>query len=337
MMLIAVVTAALSACSHNAPAPVFDATLGQRVEAGLKRSRLPSKKSITTNREALPNQASIIQVAYPKPQTGTAISNVPTSQTIKETEHKTPSRLKQHRVQAGDTLYSIAWQYSLDPKELARINGIKSGAIYPNQVLSLNIQNDGLNIRNGVKPSAVYNKASLMASLDREILNQKTEPAKHKQAIINSKLQHTKLAGNKTSANPAFVVSDSVKRWIWPVNGTVIRPFSNRSNSSSSSNKGVDIAAKHGASVRATANGKVVYSGSGLRGYGQLVIIKHNELFLSAYAHNDKVHVKENEFVKAGQKIADLGKSDSDQDKLHFEIRYKGKPVDPLNYLPKSG
>lgn len=338
IMVTAIVSVMLSACSHNAPAPVFDATLSQRVVKGLKQSRQSSihpapTNRTTTNRTTTSKTTSANQANFQPNssarEAGTAILNVPTSETIREAEHKVSGRLQQHRVKAGETLYSIAWQYSLDPTDLARINGIQSGAIFPNQLLALKATK-------GVKASGVYNKAALIASLDREILSQRLAPSKPKQANAKhqTKRQAMLLAStSKPSVNPPFAVNDSVKRWLWPVNGKVIRPFSNRSNS----NKGVDIAAKHGASVRATANGKVVYSGSGLRGYGQLVIIKHNELFLSAYAHNDKIHVKENEFVKAGQKIANLGKSDSNEDKLHFEIRYKGKPVDPLNYLPKSG
>jgi lipoprotein NlpD len=100
-------------------------------------------------------------------------------------------------------------------------------------------------------------------------------------------------------------------------------------------NKGLDIAGKLGDAVLATADGKVVYAGSGLRGYGNLVIIKHNETFLSAYAHNQTLLVKEDQTVTKGQKIAEMGQSDADKVKLHFEIRRQGKPVDPAQYLPK--
>jgi len=159
----------------------------------------------------------------------------------------------------------------------------------------------------------------------------KTSSKSHRKKDVrkNNRLNQSRDVSGKNHSKQ----HERVKRWIWPVNGKVIKHFSKKANK----NKGLDIVAKKGTAVRATAQGKVVYSGSGLRGYGQLVIIKHNDSFLSAYAHNDKIHVAENEFVKAGQRIADLGSSDSNIDKLHFEIRYKGKPVDPLNYLPKSG
>ncbi len=115
--------------------------------------------------------------------------------------------------------------------------------------------------------------------------------------------------------------------WIWPVKGKVLAPFTEAS-------KGMDIAGKKGAPVLAAASGRVVYAGVGLRGYGKLVIIKHNNTWLSAYAHNDNILVKEQQDVKKGQKIAEMGSTDSDQVMLHFEVRRQGKPVDPAKYLP---
>jgi lipoprotein NlpD len=117
--------------------------------------------------------------------------------------------------------------------------------------------------------------------------------------------------------------------WVWPASGKVITGFSDSANL-----KGIDIAGKAGQPVVASAAGKVVYAGSGLRGYGKLVIVKHNATFLSAYAHNQEILVKEGQQVAKGQKIAEMGSTDSDQVKLHFEIRQRGKPVDPLRYLP---
>lgn len=117
--------------------------------------------------------------------------------------------------------------------------------------------------------------------------------------------------------------------WAWPSNGKVLAGFNEASN------KGVDIAGKPGDPVQAAAAGKVVYAGAGLRGYGNLVIIKHDSTYLSAYAHNSKILVKEGQGVAKGMKIAEVGSSDADQPKLHFEIRKQGKPVDPLTFLPR--
>jgi lipoprotein NlpD len=117
--------------------------------------------------------------------------------------------------------------------------------------------------------------------------------------------------------------------WTWPANGKLIGTFSEGGN------KGIDINGKAGDAVLAASGGKVVYSGTGLRGYGKLVIVKHNNTFLTAYAHNQNVLVKEGQSVSKGQKIAEMGNTDADQVKLHFEVRRQGKPVDPLKHLPQ--
>jgi lipoprotein NlpD len=134
----------------------------------------------------------------------------------------------------------------------------------------------------------------------------------------------------KPEAKPAEVpaAGESSIAWSWPAAGKVIAPFND------STSKGVDIGGKLGDPVVASADGKVVYAGSGLRGYGKLVIIKHDNTYLSAYAHNNQILVQEGQAVSKGQKIAELGNTDSDLAKLHFEIRRHGKPVDPLKYLP---
>ncbi len=122
--------------------------------------------------------------------------------------------------------------------------------------------------------------------------------------------------------------------WTWPTGGKVLTQFVD-GGAGKESNKGIDIAGRAGEPVQAAAAGKVVYAGSGLRGYGNLVIVRHNATYLSAYAHNSKILVKEGQTVTRGQKIAEIGSSDADQPKLHFEIRFQGKPVDPLKYLPE--
>ena len=116
--------------------------------------------------------------------------------------------------------------------------------------------------------------------------------------------------------------------WLWPAKGKVVEPFNETRN------KGIDIGGAEGEPVLAASDGEIVYSGSGLRMYGNLVIIKHNDDFISAYAHNKQILVKQGQTVRRGQRIADLGKTDDGQTRLHFEIRYRGKPVDPTKYLP---
>lgn len=126
---------------------------------------------------------------------------------------------------------------------------------------------------------------------------------------------------------PAIAPEDDIA-WIWPSNGALIAGFDEAKN------KGLKIAGKLGDPVVAAADGRVVYAGSGLRGYGNLVILKHNETYLTAYAHNQTLLVKEDQMVKKGQRIADMGSSDADRVLLHFEVRRQGKPVDPAKYLP---
>lgn len=129
-------------------------------------------------------------------------------------------------------------------------------------------------------------------------------------------------------AAPAAAGGDEDVAWIWPAQGSVLAGFDEAKN------KGMDIAGKAGDTVMASADGRVVYAGAGLRGYGNLIILKHNNTFLTAYAHNQTLLVKEDQSVRKGQKIAEMGNSDADRVKLHFEIRRQGKPVDPAKYLP---
>lgn len=240
-------------------------------------------------------------------------------------------------VKPGDTLFSIAWQYALDYHQLAKINQLSSNIIYPGQKLKLYNKTNG----------SYFSAESLLMALNREVLGETDKQNKIKgktrrnqiKKITNKKTTNRVATKSRTQHRYKTASLDRKKQnsknrfnWIWPANGNILARFSTKSNAS----RGLDIAGKKGQPVRATAPGQVVYEGSGLRGYGNLVIIKHDNNYLSAYAHNEKVHVSENEVVKAGQRIADIGSSGANRDKLHFEIRYKGKPVDPLNYLPEK-
>jgi len=137
------------------------------------------------------------------------------------------------------------------------------------------------------------------------------------------------VAGPADEARQTSTPQEKVS-WSWPAEGRLISTY----NANSTGKKGVDIAGKTGDPVRAAASGKVVYAGSGLTGYGRLIIIKHNEDFLSAYAHNRKLIAKEGQWVKRGEVVALMGSSGTDRTELHFEIRKHGRPVDPLGYLP---
>ncbi len=214
-----------------------------------------------------------------------------------------------YTVKRGETLYSLSWRYGLDYKEVAQWNDIKSPyTIYPGQRVYLNPRSPAT-ARNAPRQSTT---TALPA----------TRSAPRKPPPL--------AAASVPRKSPPLAAGGNA--WQWPTRGKVIRSFSATLNGK----KGIDIAGQPGQPVRATSPGWVVYSGSGLRGYGRLIIIKHNSAFLSAYAHNRKLLVEEGEEVKAGQLIAELGSSGADRPMLHFEIRRDGKPVDPLGYLPRS-
>ena len=139
----------------------------------------------------------------------------------------------------------------------------------------------------------------------------------------------------KTTPSVGTNVQDTVKNgsltWAWPMTGSLLKRFSTEGVGS----KGIDISGKRGDIVKAAADGVVVYAGEGLVGYGKLLIVRHNDEYITAYAHNDRLIATEGQKLKLGQTIAEVGSTGTDKDKLHFEIRYKGKPIDPLTILPK--
>lgn len=266
-------------------------------------------------------------------------------------------------VQKGDTLYSIALNHGINRKELAEWNNIpESGAIHIGQQLSLFAPNAQagpslFSLSDSSPPAgppaardpAFQPEIKPLANTDKL----KTEPKAIKlpysdQAIAQLKgvtdMPRTILAKvdpmvekqtgammpplQPGSALPGEAIADPDRiEWIWPAKGRVLEGFSEAT-------KGIDIVGKAGEPVTASAAGKVVYSGAGLRGYGKLIIIKHNNTYLSAYAHNNKILVKEGQTVAKGQKIGEMGSTDTDLVRLHFEIRKNGKPVDPLKHLP---
>lgn len=213
-------------------------------------------------------------------------------------------------VRPGDTIYSIAWRFGLDFRGLAQRNGIDQHyAIRPGQHLKIteNVKNN----KQRPNHSLVQNKTS-----------KKSVKAKKKLKLkVTSQQSALSIDSNREKK--------SVTKWIWPVKGKLVDEYSSRRGG----NKGIDILTASPEPVHAVADGEVVYSGEGLRGYGKLVIIKHNENFLSAYAYNSNIRVKEKDQIKVGEVIADTGIHGLYKNRLHLEIRYKGKPVNPLIYL----
>ncbi|WP_286236844.1 peptidoglycan DD-metalloendopeptidase family protein [Neptuniibacter halophilus] len=240
-------------------------------------------------------------------------------------------------VRKGDTLYSIAFRYGMDYRELARRNGIgRDYSIYPGQRLSLK--------NSSAKPasSSIVRDASITApkpviTSSRDARQKTPDPAKQPVRSSTRPVAQKPVSAPSARARPEPVKKQPKKlpsgpiQWQWPASGRVISTFKTKG----SVNKGINIAGSRGTPVKAAAKGKVVYAGNGLLGYGNLVIIDHNQQFLSAYAHNSRVLVKENDMVDAGQKIAEMGSTGADRIMLHFEIRRDGNPINPLKYLPK--
>lgn len=247
------------------------------------------------------------------------------------------SEMIDYQVKRGDTLFSIAWRYGYDHREVAAWNNIRPPyTIHPGQHIYI-IPPYQKNARNGRPTSSSSSKTSPTRTASRTT---STRPAITRSTTTRSSTtkSQTKSSPSRTTASRTKVENRPVRhqnttvRWNWPTDGKVMTRFS-----PSSGKKGVDIGGKTGQSIKAAADGKVVYSGKGLIGYGNLIIIKHNDTYLSAYGHNRRLLVKEGTSVKQGQKIAEMGESGKQGVMLHFEIRRQGKPVDPLRYLPKKG
>lgn len=228
-------------------------------------------------------------------------------------------------VKRGDTLYSIAWKYGLDYRKLAASNNIdRRYRIYVGQRLRLS-----------ASEAAVVAKVEPVANAEPELTKESTSLPTEAQSASTPP---------SASASPPNVERESVEstnntaslptgpiQWRWPASGRVISGFSSKGEV----NKGIDLEGKQGDPVFAAAPGRVVYAGSGLIGYGNLIIINHNQEYLSAYAHNSRLLVTESDNVNVGDKIAEIGNSGAEKTMLHFEIRKDGKPVNPLKYLPK--
>ena len=224
-----------------------------------------------------------------------------------------------HVVKPGETLYGIAWRYGRDYRELGNANGISAPwNIKAGQIIRLD--------RKGRIPSDT-SVASRPAPAPSASAPTRSPPP----AAAPARKPAAKPAPSTAPRAPSGHQAVGDVRWQWPHAGTVIANFS----ASGKVNKGIDIAGNPGDAVKAAANGNVVYAGNGLLGYGNLIIVNHNEHYLSAYAHNRKILVQEGEDVKAGQVIAELGSSGTDRPMLHFEIRRNGNPVDPARYLPR--
>ncbi|MCV2348632.1 peptidoglycan DD-metalloendopeptidase family protein [Paucibacter sp. Y2R2-4] len=234
-----------------------------------------------------------------------------------------------YTVKPGDTLIRIALDNGQNWRDVAKWNGLDNpNLIEKGQVLRV--------LAPGIDAAAVTTKSVTSAKVETRPLDGKPVAAGAASSGASVPTSSTSASASAASAPAPTSVSpanaarenDEDPVWAWPVTGAVSAGFDEQRN------KGLAFAGKAGDPVMAAADGRVVYAGSGLRGYGNLVIIKHNATYLTAYAHNQALLVKEDQAVRKGQKIAEMGSSDADQVKLHFEVRKQGKPVDPAKLLP---
>lgn len=217
-----------------------------------------------------------------------------------------------HIVGQGDTLFAIAWRYELSVEALARANGLsRPYPIYLGQRLTLDV--------NRTK-----------ASVSRPVPATRVATVALGNVVSPSAAKPTEKRVGQVAQPKAYSLPKGKWHWQWPVKGSVSRHYD-----TSRIFKGLNIQSTKGRTVGAAAPGVVVYAGQGLRGYGRLLIIKHSEIYLSAYAHNRKMYVKEGQVVATGQKISEVGGDPENSGRLYFEIRKSGKPVDPMRLLPR--
>ncbi|MGB2078296.1 MAG: peptidoglycan DD-metalloendopeptidase family protein [Vibrio sp.] len=261
-----------------------------------------------------------------------------------------------YQVNKGDTLYFVSYITDRDVKDIIAYNRLQPPyTIHPGQKLKLwntayqapqygHSVADKTEVGTKNEQVVVASSTGHTTKVDEQDVNSSIDQTQSTEYVSARSEQNVNATSTQTSAEttvakPAQVpvqpvskatYDQKISKWLWPTKGKVSKGFS----LSEQGNKGLDITGQLGQAVNSTANGTVVYAGDALRGYGNLIIIKHNEEYLSAYAHNQKLFVKEGDSVQAGQKIALMGNTGTDSVKLHFEIRYKGKPVNPKNYLP---
>ena len=285
------------------------------------------------------------------------VNNIPAPVVTRDGQPSAVATADTHIVKSGETIYSIAREYGMDFRELIALNNIEN----PNQIAvghALRIKSVTTDPQietaetEPVSSDVVVampidgEQSAVLPEVSSDMLKREPRAGKEpysEQALAMAQGQtqtpeSAETADTTTEApteqkiatplDATVAPADKATAWIWPAGGKVVGTFGEKGN------KGIDIAGRPGEPVIAARDGKVIHSGSGLRGYGKLLIIKHDNMYISAYAHNQTILVKQDQSVKKGQKIAEIGNTDTDQYKLHFEVRQQGKPVDPMKFLP---
>jgi lipoprotein NlpD len=305
---------ALSACStvNLDPAPVVDHYGSSPVVMSAPVINTPSTTASMV-RPSVPNPITNKQIVLPKTITASALDDG-----------------KNHIVRKGDTLYSIALEHGLSYRELADWNGISNPSyIQLDQALRLT---PPLMTDLSIKPSSPTTNGAVVVSPSSAVaysalINLPQGSAQPTVVSLPASVPVLPVTATPAAKVPVLPAMDLT--WQWPSHGKTITPYTDVK-------KGIDMAGNVGDPVFAAADGKIVYAGTALKGYGKMLIIKHNDVYLTAYAHNSQLLVKEDAVVKRGQKIAEMGNTESEggQTKLHFEMRRSGKPVDPVKLLP---
>lgn len=353
----------LAGCTNtnNPPAPVSSA--GGAASSSTNSGMLitPPSSGVKSAPQAQPIQSVQTQTIQPQPMAQEPVQTVNGKIVYNRKYGDIPKGSytggSTYTVKRGDTLFYIAWVTGNDFRDLAQRNNVPAPyALNVGQVLQVgNASGQPITGENAVsqasarasggatatttsaqkstavvasQPTITYSESSGEQSATKMLPNNK--PATTTSTVVAPVTAPTTVSTTQPTASSTST-SSPISSWRWPTDGKVIENFSGAEGG----NKGIDIAGSKGQAIVATADGRVVYAGNALRGYGNLIIIKHNDDYLSAYAHNDTMLVREQQEVKAGQKIATMGSTGTSSTRLHFEIRYKGKSVNPLQYLPQ--
>ncbi|EPY5343317.1 murein hydrolase activator NlpD [Klebsiella quasipneumoniae] len=353
----------LAGCTNtnNPPAPVSSA--GGAASSSTNSGMLitPPSSGVQSAPQAQPIQPVQTQTIQPQPMAQEPVQTVNGKIVYNRKYGDIPKGSytggSTYTVKRGDTLFYIAWVTGNDFRDLAQRNNVPAPyALNVGQVLQVgNASGQPITGENAVsqasarasggatatttsaqkstavvasQPTITYSESSGEQSATKMLPNNK--PVTTTSTVVAPVTAPTTVSTTQPTASSTST-SSPISSWRWPTDGKVIENFSGAEGG----NKGIDIAGSKGQAIVATADGRVVYAGNALRGYGNLIIIKHNDDYLSAYAHNDTMLVREQQEVKAGQKIATMGSTGTSSTRLHFEIRYKGKSVNPLQYLPQ--
>lgn len=329
VLSVSLLTLAITACTQTNSAQINDLSNSPSSRVESTNNSTSTYTTPPQNISTANNTATTVATSSNVPTSNANSNNVVTTSQERMVYNRNYDEIPKggyngdtYTVQRGDTLFYVAWITGNDFRSLAAKNKI-------NAPYDLNV-GQVLDVSGGTTVVVTEQKTTNPTSANPVATTTTTTTTT---ALSNTKpmtevtTTSTSTSTAATTSNPSATVANIT--WQWPAKGKVIETFSNAT-------KGIDISGSLGDSVQAAAAGRVVYAGNALPGYGNLIIVKHNDDYLTAYAHNQSILVKEQQDVKAGQQIATMGNTGTSSVRLHFEIRYQAKSVDPLKYLPKQ-